>query len=258
MRFLRRTLFAAVGLGSLVGNAGCADSESMIFIRHVQVPVSNASGCTVDPDPTGLFFSSGVLDVAFSTQYSAELLVGSQLVARGNSSGLRLETARVQIQGAIVHVDDAGGNLAWGPTTVVGSGFIDPAVGSDATYGLTSTVLLGASLGTSLRAELRGERGRVRYFTSFVKVFGRTLGGASVETGEWQFPISVCYGCLVSFPPDSYLATPVAGGGLPPPNCDGIAATGSSVTSPCHPGQDDLIDCRLCKQTSADSAICNP
>src|SRR6185295_14801949 len=100
-------------------------------IRQVQAPVSSsAGGCTTQPDPSALFLASGTLDLAFRLQYSATLLVGNQLVSRGNNSQLRTETSRVQIQGAVVRVEDPTGAVAFGPVTVPGSGFVDPASGA--------------------------------------------------------------------------------------------------------------------------------
>jgi hypothetical protein len=86
-----------------------------------------------------------------------------------------------------------------------------------------------------------------------VKVFGRTLGGMSVESGEWRFPINVCYGCLVVFPPEAN--DPKV---MPQPNCGLSAVTGTSVVHPCIVGQDDTIDCRVCKETFPRGALCEP
>src|SRR3954468_11563120 len=104
------SLAAPTTLAVMVGQ-GCADSDSMIFVRQVQAPTSEGSSgsCTTDSSPTGLTYEHGVLDVAFRRQYSATLLVGSQLVARGNSSQLRTETSRVALEGSIVQLADSSG-----------------------------------------------------------------------------------------------------------------------------------------------------
>ena len=245
-------LAAAVGSALLTG-AGCADSESVLFIRQAQARVSSgASGCTVDSSPSSLFITGGTLDLAFRTEYSASLLVGNQLVARGNSSQLRTETSRVEIEGAVVRLED-GRSTVWGPFTVPGSGFIDPASGSTPSYGVTETVLLGSAYGNSLVAELR-QNLAVRRFTSVVKVIGKTLGGTAVESGEWRFPLTVCYACLVSFPPDANDPK------LTRPNCDLPAGTGTTVAAPCSLGQDDAVDCRVCKLSvrPQDISLCQP
>jgi hypothetical protein len=253
-RLLCRIVTAGVGVGLAALGFGCADSQSVIFIRQVQARVSKGTaGCTADNSPTSLFFTAGLMDAAFRSEYHATLLVGSQLVPRGGSTQLRTETARVVIQGAVVRLTDAQGAVVWGPTTVPGSGFIDPAAGTDPSFGVTDTVLLGAAYGQQLRAELAGTPTVLRRFVSTVKVFGETLGGTAVESGEWEFPISVCFGCLVSFPADANDAKSVT-----QPNCDATSAMGAAASTPCSLGQDDAIDCRLCKQVTNGSAICSP
>jgi hypothetical protein len=236
-----------------LGSSGCADSQSMIFVRQVQARVQKGtSGCAVDNNPTSIALTEGVLDVAFASEYHASLLVGSQLVARGNASQVRSETARVTVQGSEVTLLDAQGKTAWGPITVPGSGFIDPATGSDPAFGVTNTILLGASLGQTLHNDLQGTPGVLRRFVAHVKVFGETLGGTAVESGEWEFPLTVCYGCLVSFPADANDPKSAV-----QPNCN-AAAMGTGTTTPCNLGQDDGIDCRICKLAINGAALCEP
>ena len=254
-RVLGNWLFLAAAGSALLGGAGCADSESMLFIRQAQARVSSgATGCTVDSSPSALFIPSGTLDLAFRTEYTAALLVGNQLVARGNSSQLRTETSRVELEGAVVRLEGSAGTV-WGPFTVPGSGFIDPATGSNPSYGLTEAILIGSAYGNSLVQEgvLRRDR-TVRRFTSVVKVIGKTLGGTAVESGEWRFPLTVCYGCLISFPPEA--SDPK----LTRPNCELPAGTGTTVAAPCILGQDDAVDCRVCKLSvpPQDIGFCQP
>lgn len=245
-------LLMAAGCAAL-GSGGCADSDSILFVRQAQARIaSGATGCTVDGSPSALFITEGTLDLAFRTEYTAALLVGNQLVARGNASQLRTETSRVEIEGAFVKLED-GRNTVWGPYTVPGSGFIDPATGSTPSYGLTETILLGSAYGVGLIEELRATRAVKRY-TSVVKIIGKTLGGTAVESGEWRFPLAVCYGCLVSFPPDANDPK------LTRPNCQLAAGTGTSVAAPCALGQDDAVDCRVCKLSvrPQDASLCEP
>jgi hypothetical protein len=252
------SLAAAVGC-AWIGGVGCADSESMLFIRQAQARVSGGTnGCTVDSSPSSLFITEGTLDLAFRTEYTAALLVGNQLVARGNASQLRTETSRVQIEGAEVRLEDASGT-PWGPYTVPGSGFIDPATGSTPSYGLTETILVGSEFGIKLAQGAPGIPGLretlgVRRFTSVVKVLGKTLGGTPVESGEWRFPLTVCYACLVAFPPEANDPK------LTRPNCELPAGTGTVVLPPCSLGQDDNVDCRICKTSvrPTDIGLCQP
>jgi hypothetical protein len=195
-----------------------------------------------------------VLDVAFRRQYSATLLVGSQLVARGNSSQLRTETSRVALEGSVVQLADSRGAVVWGPVTVPGSGFVDPASGTTPSFGAIDTILLGADFGqTVLYPDLSVNTQFIKNFTASVHVFGHTLGGTAVESGDASFPIQVCYGCLVKFPPE-------ASSSATNPNCSQPPASGSSLSQPCRMGQDEAVDCRICKQTlrGADKVVCDP
>jgi hypothetical protein len=245
---------AAISACAALGGQGCADDQSTLFVRQAQARVENGTtGCTVDSSPASLFYPEGVLDLAFRTEYTAALLVGNQLVARGNSSQVRTETSRVQIEGAEVRLED-GSRTVWGPFTVPGSGFIDPAVGANPSYGLTDAILLGSAFGTSLIEELRRTLA-VRRYTSVVKILGKTLGGTAVQSGEWRYPLAVCYGCLVVFPPDANDTK------LSRPNCDLAASTGTTVAAPCIIGQDEAIDCRICKTAARPtdvSLFCQP
>jgi hypothetical protein len=226
----------------------------MLFVRQAQARVaSGATGCTVDSSPSSVFMTEGTLDLAFRTEYTAVLLVGNQLVARGNASQLRTETSRVEIEGAVVRLEN-GTNTVWGPFTVPGAGFIDPATGSNPSYGLTEAILVGSAFGNSLVAEPPAERYKVRRFTSVVKVIGKTLGGTAVESGEWRFPLTICYGCLIAFPPEANDSK------LSRPNCQLAAGTGTTVAAPCALGQDDAVDCRVCKLSvrPQDIGLCEP
>ena len=253
-RVVAHWLFLAAAGSALLGSGGCADPESMLFIRQAQARISSgATGCTVESSPSSLFITEGTLDLAFRTEYTAALLVGNQLVARGNASQLRTETSRVEIEGAVVRLEN-GQNTVWGPFTVPASGFIDPATGSTPSYGLTEAILLGSSYGNDLATAPVADRYKVRRLTSVVKVVGKTLGGTAVESGEWRFPLTVCYGCLISFPPDANDTK------LSRPNCQLPAGTGTSVAAPCALGQDDGVDCRVCKTSvrPQDMGLCEP
>lgn len=233
---------------------GCAESESVLFIRQAQVPQQGSgSACTYNPSPSSTHLPGGVLDVAIRTQYTATLLVGNQMVDRGSKDELRTETSRVQLHGTEVYVKDAAGRVIAGPYTVPGTGLVDPASGSNPSFGLISTVLIDSVTGSRLADELFAlPFGTIRRLTAHAKVFGRTLGGTEVESGEWQFPIDVCYGCLVSFPPEA--DDPAQ----PGPDCLNVSSSESRAATPCNPGQDDPVDCRICKRVAPSSGVCDP
>lgn len=239
----------AVGAVALTASA-CAENDGSVFVVQVMAPPTPAADgtCTYTNSPTSAFLGGGTLDVGLATSYSPVMLLGNQLVARGNAQESRVETNRVQIQGSVVRVTDAAGTELRS-YTVPASGFIDVASGTTPGYGLASTTLVDPDTAASLRTALAGSAS-TRTLISYVKFFGQTLGGTHVESGEYQFPIAVCYGCLVSFPPGSTDAS------QPTPNCKNAigGSSGGTVATPCRLGQDQVSDCRLCQGIS----VCTP
>lgn len=221
---LSGALLAGVGMASA---AGCADNKSALFVRGVLA--LQAPECVAKADPSATMRLEGVLDLAFRTNYQAALLVGNQLVAQGSHNQVRTETSRVVVKGAVVTVKDAKGKTLTS-YTVDATGVIDPATGSDPSYGVVNAELIPDSLKLSPNTRV----------TADVQVFGDTLGGKSITSADLLFPIQVCKGCLVSFPADAVNAAT-------PGQCVGTATT----AAPCFMGQDDPIDCRLCASNPA-------
>ncbi len=231
--------------------AGCTDDNPGFFVRGVLAPPAAAGGgaCLYTADPTAAMIGSGVLDVAFISSYTPAILVGNQLIARADPSVPRVDTSRIVIQGSVVNLTDLAGNDIRSFTTLA-SGVIEGSAGSSPGYGVMSTSLLDPDAANALRSSipLRGTKGVVAKF----KVFGRTVGGVDVETAEFQFPITVCNGCLVSFPPDSVdVALQQQTGKL---NCSAVISATGGVGAPCVRGQDQPVDCRLCQNNPA----CDP
>ncbi len=246
-RILGTTL--AVLVASLVASSACVANNGSIFVRGVLAPpqTSQAGGCVYQANADGPFISGGVMDVSFTNAYQAELLVGNQMNQRGNSDEFRVETNRVQLQGSVVRVTDSSG-AQLSTYTVVGGGFVDPGSGGSPSYSTFGTTLIDENTGAQLAQKGIGYNDLVRLI-AYVKVFGTTLGGQHVESDEFVFPVSVCYGCLVSFPSgsdDPSLAQQ--------PNCLGTPSSSSGTVTPCIYGQDQPIDCTTCQG----NAVCDP
>lgn len=181
-------------LCSLVAPA-CQDNESIVFIMGVMDIKSN--DCTATPEAAARLQASGIVDLTLRSSYKAVLLVGSQLTQRGSREQLRTETARLRIEGAEVELDDANGtplNLgsAANPFSVISTGFAHPAAGTEPGYGSVFVDLIPGSVSASVRNGV---------VLAKVRVFGTTLGDQEIESGEFTFPIQVCRGCLISYPP---------------------------------------------------------
>jgi hypothetical protein len=243
-----------VAIGAAGLNAACAHDDSTIYIRDVlQAPQAQQSGvCTYTADPTQPMITAGVLDVAFASSYTAAFLVGNQMTPRGSAEQDRTETARVTLQGAIVRVTDINGNdlrpsFTWSASTTV-----DPATGGTPSYAPFFAEIIDSTVSGTIKSQVQSAiaahqaTGTTRVLT-YVKIFGHTLGGQRVETNEFQFPVDVCYGCLVVFP--AGVSSPL----LPQPNCSNQAGASSAPSAPpCAYGQDQPIDCRLCVATNPD------
>lgn len=250
-QWVKRGLTVSMVVGAIgVGASACADNESSIFIRQVLVPSSSDCSYTADPGSTARL--EGVMDLAFTRQYTAGLLIGNQLVERGSSDLLRAETSRFRAEGAEVEIETTAGDLLQSFTVPV-SGFADPGSGTSPGWGVVSAVLIDSETGAGLASGFtQGERSSVVGRVVVVaRVFGRTIGGQEIESGEFRFPISVCYGCLVSFPPEATDPLQTR------PNCANTGEGASNVDAPCAMGQDDPVDCRLC-QSMGYGSLCLP
>jgi hypothetical protein len=217
---------------------GCADNESSLFVRAV-IAVEPPE-CVAEADPSTMVLGGGSMDVALTSTYQAALLVGNQLVRRGSRDQLRTETSRIALRGAEIALETSGGSAVADAFTINGTGFVDPGSGDTPGYGVMIVTLIppqaSPTPGTVVVAR--------------VKVFGDTLGGTEITSNELAFPISICEGCLVSFPPESavpntepYLCQSVA---------DGSSSSSSESELPCLVGQDAPVDCKLCVNSHPD------
>jgi hypothetical protein len=169
-----------------------------------------------------------VLDVGLTDKYIATLLIGNQLIPRGNNNTLRPETSRVHFYEAEVTLFDfAGGELA--AYTQPLTGFADPTNNTAPGYGLADLLVVDPS---AVAALTPGQT-----IVARIKVYGRTLGGIEVETDFWDYPIEVCSQCLRNN------KCQVA------QNCD------SECIFVCRFGQDQGLDCRTNVGNACNSAL---
>ncbi|HSO38734.1 MAG TPA: hypothetical protein VLT33_39665 [Labilithrix sp.] len=241
--------------GTLVGSAlpACATNDQTIFIHGVLAPSANRQGgsCTYNSDPQQAFLFQPLVDIGLTDSYSAVLLVGNQLIPRGDPQANRAESNRVHINGGIVRVDNPDGTPIR-EFTSLSTGFNDPQNNNTPGYGPIGLVVLDAPTKDALLPSVQA-RGTSRTVLVTVKVFGTSLGGVDVESGEFQFPMQVCRGCLVL--QDGYDSTSKT----QPRNCDKPAelSSATSTTGPCYIGQDLAISCRNCRGLRSPD-ICDP
>jgi hypothetical protein len=231
-----------VALAATTFTPACEENDQSIFIRGALAPAQNRLNgiCVYTDDPEQAQLFEGTFDVAVRDSYILILLVGNQLIARGDTANVRAESNRVHLNGAIVRVTDPNGALI-GEFTSLGSGFADPQNSNTPAFGSIAVTGIDAPTQARIGGGLAG--GQTRLVVANVKVFGRTLGGNEIETGEFQLPIRVCNGCLISFAGGDDPATPGVDCNLPIPTS---GAGGGTVILPCRPGQDELTPCQAC------------
>jgi hypothetical protein len=240
MTWLRNSL-SVLSVATLCGlvTAGCEDNASMLFIKGVLA--IEATNCVAKPESAATLRSGGRLDVALAkgSGYRAALLVGSQLTQRGSREQLRTETARLTLEGAEVTLNDATGNLlnigANNPFTTLGTGFVDPAGGTQPGFGAIFVDVIPAGVLDGVASSLGGQ-GVVQ---AKIRVFGTTLGGQEIESGDYTYSIDVCNGCLISYPVNADSSQ-----GLGDYECGGTVA--ASTETLCGLGQDQATPCTLC------------
>jgi hypothetical protein len=233
------TLFS----GGFVALAACKHDDSTLFVQDVLAaqPVTQGQQCSFTNDPTQPFISSGVLDIALRDEYSPTYLIGNQSVPEVNSQQLQTETNIITVQWAVVRVTDIAGNqlstFTWDTSTTV-----YPSSGSVPGYAPVNVTVVDSNTimnDTELLANVANQ-GTTRLIT-YVTFVGKTTGGNSIQSDEFEFPVDVCSGCLINFSAaDENTLRPL-------PNClFGAQMAASSIPSPCVIGQDAVVDCSQC------------
>lgn len=220
-------LLAAAGLSTV----GCAENESSLFV--IGVYALSRTQCIADPSSTAVLLPAGTLDRTLANGYNAALLVGSHLTERGSRENLRTETSRLSIEGAHITLFATNGTEIALPD-VAATGLVHPAAGTDPGLATVFAQLIRpadlSQLGPPGQAIVR------------IRIFGTTLGGQEIESGDYDFPIQVCDGCLISYPSEA--ADPTAPGGTY--LCNFGAELESETTEICNLGQDDVVPCTQC------------
>jgi hypothetical protein len=229
----RRAGGGALLLAALGVSSGCSDEETGFFIQgNIKL---DPPECVARAEGNTTLLLGGILDVGLRLDYDATLLVGSQLTPRGDKENLRTETMIATMTGAEVQLYDDVGGLDT-EFTVPASGTISPDSSEDPGFGIINVTLIPSTVGDELARDI-DSRAIIRTRIAQVRVFGETLGGLEVESADIMYVIRVCEGCLVFFPSESL---DMAGG------CNQQLDQNAGEL-PCRFGQDDGVDCRLCR-----------
>jgi hypothetical protein len=250
---MKRFVTHAIGAVTLVGLtasafAACAHDDSSIFIRGVLAPPTNQTDgtCLYTPDPTQPEISNGELDLGLSQAYYANFIVGNQMNQLANAQQLATETDRVVIQGAIVSItDSATGQQVRASFSTPAAGFVDPGQDGTPSYGVVLGVEIIDPTSTSAYiGQLKAGAIGSATLIADVKLYGTTLGGTHEETNNYEFPVNLVYGVLVSFPNGS--SDPAFGNEKACLGASGTSGSSTTAVPPCILGQDQPVDCSLC------------
>jgi len=222
----------------LAFGAGCIDNWQSFYVRDNK-RLGEPPGCEIPTDPNATGLLGGVLDVSIAHSYAAYLFTENRLIIREDEGLPRAESNGIFVQGAYLDYEpDPTCGAPLGATEVRFSNFIDPQ--ASATIGIW---LIPEAMGLNLTAAaLAGCPLQEMNIVVTVQLFGVTQAGIELETQPFDYPITICNGCLaycpigMTCPP----ATPHPG-----TNCDCDNTDVDTGEMPCHPGQDDLVDCRL-------------
>lgn len=245
-RFVAQSLVLAFVAGTAaLTTPACVDNESSLYIQGVLAPA--AGDCSFTPSAAATLFLRGRLDVAFKNEYKAALLVGSQITTRVNRNELRTETSKVRLEGVEVSLVDSADAEIVPAFTVPVAGFIEAAQ-TVASFGAVEALLVPEKAGQKLTTLLNGDKTAVKRVIAKARVYGHTLGGVDVQSGEFQWPIDVCYGCSILLNPD-----PATGAVCS--RDSGNVGSGDPTT--CFTwAQEAGVPCAFCPNLSKDPNIC--
>jgi hypothetical protein len=218
----------------LAVGTGCQDDWQSFFIQDNKL-LSDSCEPPTDSSAPGLI--AGRLDIAARTSYAGYLHVQNRLIARADPGLPRAESNGIFVQGAYLTFEGDACLGGFGASQEVRfSNFIEPQ--GSATIGIW---LIPEAVGAAIRSAMEGGAcaGNQAEITVTVQIFGVTQGGIDMETQEFSYPITVCYGCLGYCPPGVDLDPAAAGC-----QCDCNSET-EQEDEPCHIGQDGLVDCRF-------------
>ncbi|MBI5490389.1 MAG: hypothetical protein HY905_23840 [Deltaproteobacteria bacterium] len=230
-----------LALGLLVLGSGCQENWESFFIIDNKRP-GDPPECAVPTAQTAEGLLGGTMDTSRTYGYVAYLFVENALIARADQGLPRAESNGIFVEGAYLYYEpDPQCPGVYPDLEARVSQYIDP--GGQATIGIW---IIPGSIGRLMAAQVYDDPTTSAYdppcgkgfldVTVTVQFFGITQSGSEMLTQEFDYPITVCSGCLL----------------YAPPGTDGTCTDTTPAVGdlPCNPGQDDLIDYRLfCEDT---------
>ncbi len=262
---------ASIALFSLAMTvvSGCQDREVSMTILSVQ-PFDEQSCEPVSGD--GLFQTSGTIDMSIRDTYVAFLSVESNLVdvpesKQFSTTDARLSTNAILLRSATIEFSTLDQLSAQIPPkrNIPLSG----TVSEGEQLLLSGVELLDANTVSQIRnsqefiSTNQGEAKPVRTSVTLlarIRLSGETQDGREVESNEFLYPIEVCNGCRITYPPNMLVQR---GGALscPPASQDEEETEGGELCVS-GMGMDSMfVDCQMCQGIAVDSfarQLCQP
>lgn len=182
-----KKLFSALSLLSLcslgaLAFGGCADNRTTLFISGV-AGFQPGDTCEVDVSLSGTQLLSGSYDPLPGVPYVAWLIIANGMQPLGDNDTLRPETSRIQLQGAEISISAASGGSAAPAFTINFAATIHPDESEDPGLAVLPVPIVPPTLNLGPGDYQVG-----------ITVFGETLGGTEVESGDFSFPVTIVPG----------------------------------------------------------------
>lgn len=263
---------------AMMGSACVEDIGSMLVVKNSVL----GGACELNAELEGNFRSRGTLDVMLTNRYflfptvQNQLRPSSDVKIKAQAGGVTGDFRDVLNEGNAITLEGATVSFTTPPNVsfALPQNVFIPTSGTVFPQGLTTTQLevLSVDIGNIVRrapeffdaANETFRKGAVVTVLVTIKFQGRTTSGTEIESNEFTYPMDLCAGCLLVYSPGTLF--------IDDDNsltCDTSKATGddnqnidSAVETPCLIGQDDVVDCRLCRTLAADDltadALCDP
>lgn len=250
------------------GLVACEDSE--VRLQVVQMQPIDLETCTPSVDFT-IALGNGVVDIALAQNYLISPVVVNKLLdvrvsKEFDETDGRIDTHDITLRSAIIEytaLDELEANI---PSQV------KLPISASVPVNGEGTIITVEALTPAMIEEIRSARqfllfdsqNQLRPVRSSVQMIlkmrlqGVTLDGKEVESNDFVFPLTICNGCRVTYPPDAIDTSTAV------PTCVSTLATDVApiITCPGVLGQDNsFVDCVQCQGFAADSIsrqLCQP
>ncbi len=223
--------------------------------------MSRITQCSIQNNATIQYIRPfGILDLAVTNHYLGFPIVYSNLpksseISGERASSLEVETNYINIRGAHVRLDIPM-KIYSDPLSnkkvlypVMTDGFFTASSTTVEPKGKTIMAIevIPPDVGNVLRTIFKAKVDKdacshpSALIYAYITVKGTGVSGNEIDSGEFMFPIRLCWGCLIR-----YVAK----------HPDSVPPSMTAQQAPCLPGQDEAMDNVLCLFTSMDKRVC--